>query len=111
VHACQQFDARVDQPVDFASVDVAVRDPVRPSVAILIEDLTERDIVDEVEIVARREVAQVVVRVRGRNRRAEGAAVLDPGARLVEELERVRGDRRVPDRDRQIGRASCRERV
>src|SRR4051812_36289762 len=38
----QQLGARGDRAVDLAAVDVAVRDPVRPAVAVLVEDLAQR---------------------------------------------------------------------
>src|SRR3954465_9098976 len=84
---CEECGARRDQPVDLAAVDVAVRDPVRPAVLVLVEDLSQRDSVDQVEVLAQRQVPEIVVRVRGRDRRRERATFLDARARFVEELE------------------------
>src|SRR3954447_21098366 len=95
VNVAEQRAALVDQPIDLAAVDVRVRDPVGPAVGVLVEDLLERDAVDEVVVLALREVAGVVVRVRSGDRRPVRAAVLDADARVVEELERVRDDGRV----------------
>ncbi len=91
--------ARFDQAVDLAAVDVRRRDPVGPAVRVLIEDLVERHALDEIEILARRQVARVVVAVPERERRFEGAQLADPRAAFVEELERVRDDHRIADRD------------
>src|SRR5262245_57837895 len=41
VNAGQQCVTLVDESVDLAAVDVRVRDPVRPAVAVLVEDLVE----------------------------------------------------------------------
>ena len=63
--ALEQRDALVDQAVDLAAVDVRVRDAVGPAVAVLVDDVRERDALDEVEVGALGQVAGVVVRVRG----------------------------------------------
>src|SRR5829696_6958304 len=83
--------------VSTAVILVRVRDPVGPAVAILVEQVVQRDVVDQLEVLARRQVAGVVVRIAEGERRRERAAVPDADAALVEELERVRGDRRVAD--------------
>ena len=86
--------------VDPAVADVRVRDPVRPAVAVLVEDVVQRDAGDEVEVVVGREVPGVVVRVAEDERLGERAARADLRAARVEELEGVRHDRDVAERER-----------
>ena len=93
-------DALVDERRRPAVADVRVRDPVRPAVPVLVEDVVQRDIGDEVEVGIGREVPGVVVRVAEDERLGEGAARADLRSRRVEELEGVRDDRDVADRER-----------
>ena len=105
--------------VDLAASTFVFVIPYAQRYAVLVEDVVERDVGDEVEVLARREVAGVVVRVAERERLREGLRARISRPALVEELERVRDDRSVADRERlELGRdglvgaaRSCRRRT
>ena len=102
--ASEERHALVHEPGDLAAVDVRVRDPVRPAVAVLVEHVVEADAVEQVEILVAGQVARVVVRVAEREGGLERAARADTPPLLVEELERVRDDRGPADPQRlQLG--------
>ena len=73
----EQADALVDERRHPAVADVRVRDPVGPAVVVLVEDVVERDALDEREVVVGGEVAGVVVRVAEHERLCERAARAD----------------------------------
>ena len=75
------------------------RDSPGPAPAVAVDDLAQRNAFDQVEVQCLRQIACVVVRVRDRDRRRKGAALLDPAAGRVEELEWIRDDRGVARAD------------